>query len=269
MSRSCRPGFTLLEVLLAVVILGVLLTTVYGAVSRTLRSKEIADDRGELFAAGREVVMRLGEEIEGALHPQLGNRFFLKGTPGGGEPPADTIEFVAMNRGGYGSNRMRPGHMLVSYSIETVGDRRDLFRLRVDRQLWECLLAEVDGDTEVCDVLEDYEKYEAYYLLDCLDLAGELKIAGNCIRVVGLRFQYYDDAFGSFRDEWDSFHEPTDGRLPAAVRISLFLADERGVIHPFTTVVDVPLARGQPTPRPGGEDDDADDEDVGEDGGEG
>jgi hypothetical protein len=80
-----------------------------------------------------------------------------------------------------------------------------------------------------------------------------------------LTFRYFDDFAGGWREDWDSTQEDLLQRLPAAVEISLFLLDERGAVRDFTTIVDLPLARGQPTPRPDGtigDDDELDDDDL-------
>lgn len=259
-SVADRCGFTLLETLLALVILALLLTTVYGAVSRTLYSKTVGEDRAALFAAGRDAVLRIADDIEGALLPGAVDRGYFRGREGGGQPPTDGIEFVSVNRGGYGLRRVCPGPVLVRYGLEPLGDRRDMFILRRDEDSWAALIAEADGLTSALDELTDAEeencaKYESRPLLYCHDPVGAASLPGSCVRVVGLGFRYYDKAIGDFREEWDSTEDPrtgsTGGRLPAAVQVALYLADERGRIHEFTTVTDVPLGRDQPvTPRP-------------------
>jgi hypothetical protein len=55
-----------------------------------------------------------------------------------------------------------------------------------------------------------------------------------------------------WRDEWDSTVDAELGRLPAAVEIVLRVADKDGVEQDFHTIVDLPLARGQPTPEASG-----------------
>jgi prepilin-type N-terminal cleavage/methylation domain-containing protein len=265
MKTSCNrctraSGFTLLEALLAMTILGLLLTTVYGSLSRTLRAKEIGEERAELFAAGREAVLRIADDIEGALLPKMCDRCYFKGIPTGGDPPADRLEFVTMNRGGYGLNRVCPGLVLVRYSLEQLGERRDNLVLRRDEDSWAELTSEADNVPSIIDMLTEEDqgdrcaKFESRPLLYCEGDPGAVRIAGSCIRVVGLSFRYFDKAIEGFRDEWDSAAMREQGeeeRIPAAVQIALFLADDRGHFQEFTTVADIPLGRDQPvTPRP-------------------
>jgi prepilin-type N-terminal cleavage/methylation domain-containing protein len=265
-SRGRASGFTLIEVLLAVAMVGIILTTVYGALSRTMFSKQVAEERAELYANGRDVVLRMAGEIETALTPPSGDRIYFRGIANGEVP---SLEFVAMNRGGYGLNRVRPGRVLIAYTLDPLPNRRDVFALRREEHLFAALLAEADGITsEVTDQEQEEENPAptaiATYLLDCPEVSGEINIPGTCTPVAGLTFRYYDDFNGGWREDWDSTQEDLEQRLPAAVEISLFLLDERGAVRDFTTIVDLPLARGQPTPGPDGsigDDDEPDDDD--------
>lgn len=257
-NNNSAGGFTLLETLLALTILSLLLTTVYGSVSRTLTSKEIGEERQELFAAGREAVLRIADDIEGALLPEMGDRFYFRGTSDGGDPPADRLEFVAVNRGGYGIKRVCPGPVLVRYSLEQLGDQRDLLVLRRDEDSWPYLIGEADDSPSIIEMMTEEEDdghrcapFESRPLLYCEGASGAVRVAGSCIRVVGLRFRYYDIATEELKDEWDSTtYVLPDGKqlIPAAVQIALYLADDRGHFQEFTTIADIPLGRDQPIP---------------------
>ncbi|MEO8604825.1 MAG: prepilin-type N-terminal cleavage/methylation domain-containing protein, partial [bacterium] len=148
MSRTHKPeqgagGFTLLELLLAVVILGLVLATVYGALSRTESSKRHAEERAELFSSGRQAVLRIAGDIEGSLPPPAGDRIYFRGTHGIGAAPE--VHLVAMNRGGYGLQRVRPGRVLIVYSLDPLPDRRGQYALRREEYLYSAMLAEADG----------------------------------------------------------------------------------------------------------------------------
>jgi prepilin-type N-terminal cleavage/methylation domain-containing protein len=262
-SDRARQGFTLLELMLALLIASILLTTVYGALTRTISSRDIGEQRAELFAVGRDTVMRMGREIESALTPPSGDRIYFRGMGGSGQIPS--LEFVAMNRGGYGLNRVRPGRILIVYTLDPLPKQQGYFALRREEHLFAALLAAADGiePTPVPDDQQGQDQDQdepaaptavATYLLDCPDTTGEIDLPGNCIRVVNLAFRYYDDALQQWQDQWDSTVEPMLDRIPAAVEIDLTVADERGSTQDFSTIVDLPLSRGQPTPGQGGAD---------------
>jgi prepilin-type N-terminal cleavage/methylation domain-containing protein len=238
-------GFTLLEVLLAILILGLILASVYGALSRTASSKQHAEERAELYSSGRQALLKIANDIEGALPPLSGDRIYFRGQAG-------SIEFVTMNRGGYGSNRVRPGRVLIAYSLDPLPNARDSFALRREEYLYAAMLAEADG-IELPPPEEGEEEVptaQATYLLDCPNVSNDLNLPGACMRVSDMRFRYFDEPSGSWVEEWDSTQEELLGRLPAAVEIGVVVQDADGAPETFTTIVDLPLSRGQPTPEP-------------------
>lgn len=289
MSNSRRAaGFTLLELLLAIVILSLIAATVYGSLARTESSKRLAESRAELYSAGRQAVLKLASDIEAALPPPSGDRIYFRGTSESGTPE---IHLVAMNRGGYGVNRVRPGRVLLVYSLVPLPARRGQFSLLREEYLYKAMLDKADGiDPEQAggnnfmfgeeDEEDAAPTEQASLLLECPEVEDDLDLPGACVPVVGLSFRYFDETVGDWRDEWDSTVDngATFGRLPAAVEITLQLADENGDPHDFYTVVDLPLSRGQPTPAAGlnanqppsaddGDDDGDDADDAGDDDG--
>ena len=258
-NRRSASGFTLLELLLAIVILALITATVYGSLSRTESSKRIAESRSELYSAGRQAVMKMANDIEGALPPPSGDRIYFRGTHGQGAAPE--IHLVMMNRGGFGMNRVRPGRVLVVYSLTQLPKRRGQYALLREEYLYKAMLDKADGvEQQPTSSLDDNEEddaptEQASLLLECPDVEDALDVPGSCLPVTALTFRYYDDTVGDWRDEWDSTLDngATFGRLPSAVEITMSIADEDGDQHPFYTVVDLPLAKGQPTPAPAGQ----------------
>src|SRR5262245_49178245 len=233
--------------MLAIVIVALLLGSVYGALSRTTSSKERAEERAEVFSNARQAVLKMASDIEGALPPRSGDRIYFRS--GGSGATAQTIEFVNMNRGGFGLNRVRPGRVLIAYSLDPIAGRRGAFALRREEYLYAAMLAEADG-IELPPPEEGEEQAptaQATYLLDCPNVANEFNLPGSCMAVTGMRFRYYDELVRDWRDDWDSTQAAMLERLPAAVEIALLVADKDGVEHDFGTIVDLPLSRGQPT----------------------
>lgn len=255
-SDGATSGFTLIEVLLAVVIAGIVLTTVYGALSRTLNSKAQAEERAELYSSAREALLKMSDELEASLHPQFGGRNFFVGSGGGGEQ--SFVQFITMDRGAYGHTRRRPGRMIVQYFLYALPGQRGVYSLFRQQHWFQAFLAQEHLAPLPLDMEEDEDDPALQRimipLLDCPEGAVDVNLPGSCLRVVDLDFSFFDAELGEWRDEWRSIAEdgPTYSRLPGAVWIRLVLADERGAEYDFSTVVDLPLARGQPTPRPDG-----------------
>ena len=235
-SETSRAGFTLLEVLVATAILGIVLTTVYGVLSRAIIAKNHSEERAELYAAGREAALRIADELEGALPPTAGNNVVFVGAPGSGAAPADSVQFVAVVRREFPGAQSRGGRALVSYSLDPVQSTPGLFALRRQEQL----LTEPapDETTDDSGMPAPPPMPLAAYVLD---------------QVAGLRFRYLDPQSGGWVDHWDTAVQVAPGdvppTLPGAVDVRLFLADADGGIHDFGTIVDLPLMALAPTPR--------------------
>jgi general secretion pathway protein J len=232
-----RRGFTLIEILVATAILGIIMLTVYGVLARALYAKNHSEERAELYAAGREAVLKMADELEGALPPTAGRNIGFIGTSGNDRVPTDGVQFAVVIRRLYGPSQTRGGRALVSYSLDPVEDTPNLFALRRQEQLLtEPAPEETDADNP--DAAPPQPVALAAHLLD---------------QVAGLRIRYLDPQTGEWIDSWDTTAQPKPGQLPVglpgAVEVTVFLADDNGGIHDFGTIVDLPLANLSPTPR--------------------
>jgi prepilin-type N-terminal cleavage/methylation domain-containing protein len=230
-----RRGFTLLEIMIATTILAIIMITVYGVIGRALYAKNHSEERADLYASGREAVLKIADEIEGALPPTAGRNLGFVGIPGTGRVPTDSVQFDVVVRRLYGTSETRGGRALVSYSLDPIKDTPNLFALRRQEQL---LAEPAPQDPNDPDAPPSEPEVFAAYVLD---------------QIAGLRFRYLDPRTGEWADSWDTTVEPPSGQppigLPGAVEITLFLADEDGGVHDFGTIVDIPLANlVPPTP---------------------
>lgn len=236
-SDVTRRGFTLLEVLVATAILGIILTTVYGVVARTLQTKNRAESRAELYAAGREAILKMADEVEAALPPVTGSDVFFYGAPGSGRVPSDAVQFVTVIRRQYSAAQSRGGRALVSYSLDPMPNAPNLYALRRQEEPASQSVAVDPTADPAATPGAELPGIMAAHLLD---------------HVAGLRIRYLDPNTGSWSDAWDTTAAPRAGdppvTLPAAVEMVLFLADDEGGVHDFGTIVDLPLANLVPTP---------------------
>jgi prepilin-type N-terminal cleavage/methylation domain-containing protein len=239
--RSER-GFTLLEILVAVGILSIVMATVYGTTASTLSATRHAEERAEVDSLGRDVVLRIADELEGAL--RLG--FF--GVQGQGQAPTDAVQFISVVKRRSG----RGGQAIVSYSLDPLEGTQGVFALRRHEELIIDEVADESGDEYEDD--GDFDATEGDAAVDAGEFEGDEEGAGDfgpqvtdvylLDNVVGLQLRYLDAETGEFVAEWNS-GEDEDGaiirNLPAAVEILLLLADANGGIHDFRTHVDLPL----------------------------
>jgi len=212
-------GFTLLEILIAITILGLVLVTVYGSITRIIYAKEHAEERAQLASVGREAVMRIADEIESALLPSVANGAVFQGASGGDTQPTDQVRFAIVSRPPFGPLGGRGGRVLVTYSLDAVPGRDRVFLLRRD----EVPLAAAEESPQPISTM----------VLD---------------NVAGLRFRYWDPFKGEWVGDWDSTQRDYQDGLPLLVEVALFLYDSQGAVHDFATIVDLPLATVGPAP---------------------
>lgn len=239
-----RRGFTLIEILVATAILAIIMATIYGVLTRAIYAKQHAEERADLYASGREIVLQMADELEGALPPTAGRNIGFIGLPGTGRVPTDAVQFALVIRRSFGPSARRGGRALVSYSLDPTKNPPNLFALRRQEEMLTEAPPTDDGTDSggTGSTQQDVPTpaaVRAAYLID---------------HVAGLRFSYLDPLSGQWVKSWDTTVQPPSGQppigLPAAVQITLFLADDNGGVHDFSTTVDLPLANLSPTPYP-------------------
>ncbi|MCX8071516.1 MAG: prepilin-type N-terminal cleavage/methylation domain-containing protein [Candidatus Binatia bacterium] len=242
-NKKPSAGFTLLELLLAITIFAVMATTVYGVLWRTLDGKARAEERAELFAAGRDAVMRMADDLERALAPGVASRgaVWFIGVPGNDAVPTDQVGFVIDTKRDRSVGGRRGGRTFVSYLLEPMPDVPRAFALLRHEEILLDPLAQATSESSAVNESATSALTSDVYLVD---------------RVAGLRLRYLDPATGSWLNSWDTTVPVQPGQtpvgLPPVVEIQLFLFDNSGGYVEFSTRVDLLLYVPPPTPGPGG-----------------
>ncbi len=247
-----ETAFTLLEVMLALTVFGIVLTAVYGTFSRTLRSKGIAEERVEITRSGRNAVARMAEELASAYYPEGGAPgAIFRSLPGGTEAvPLDSVVFSTLSVRPTTAAARESDQRVIGYFFPQRQRERDRARLPED-------------DT---DDLEDFFaafgrpqppragasaerllRREGPLTADALELAPATAFADN---VASLRLRFSDGL--EWVAGWDSEDTGNYRRLPRAVAIDFALYDVAGEVHHFATSVDLPLADTRPPRRASG-----------------
>jgi prepilin-type N-terminal cleavage/methylation domain-containing protein len=250
MRRTRRArGFTLLEVMLALAILAIVATTVYGSFSRTLRSRDVAQERIDVVRSGRSAIARIGDDVAAAFYPtpRIESAIF-RSLPGGTESlPLDALVLSAVTPRPAGTLGRDSDQRLISYffpeAARGLGERgRELadddgvdffasFGPRVPR------LAGVEPERLL--------RRES--MLGTREPVTSIPAAVFLDNVASLELRFHDG--NGWTDDWDSEDRVNYRPLPRAVGIDLALYDADGRIHHFTTAVDLPLADPRPGPR--------------------
>ena len=212
--RPARPraaGFTLIEVMLALAILGFITTLMWGSFSQTASNKKAIESAQERTHTVRVALMRMAREIEMAYlsaseNTALANRrTFLVGSSHTG---VDELQFSA-----FAHQRLRGGlaegdTALISYVGERDPDDRRVLNLM--RRETRRLQAENPNDIPS----------ESYIL---------------CPDVTRVKFSFYDHKLKEWVNDWSTLNASGQPYLPTHVRITLTVLDERHQEVSYTT----------------------------------
>ncbi|HXU62424.1 MAG TPA: hypothetical protein VN962_12015, partial [Polyangia bacterium] len=201
----------LIEVMLALAILGFITTLMWGSFSQTATNKKAIESAQERTHTVRVAMLRMAREIEMAYLSASENtamanrRTFLVGASHG---DVDELQFSS-----FAHQRLRAGlaegdTSLISYFGERDPDDRRVVNLM--RRETRRLQAENPND-----------------------LAGESYIL--CPDVVRVKFTYYDHKLKEWVNEWSTLNASGPQYLPTHIRITLTVLDERHQEVSYTT----------------------------------
>jgi prepilin-type N-terminal cleavage/methylation domain-containing protein len=210
-------GFTLLEILLALTILALVLSSLFSAYSESINVTELVETSREVDQAARLTVAQLADDLKSLYQQEV------KGDPkdspyrfqGGSEGPEEEVvvlSFASTSHLGFDAGGPSMGVNRITYVLKKSGEGEQYFQLmRRERPF-----ADIQGGEET-----------------------EVELADN---VEELAVTFGDDA-GATLAEWDSASPEHDGRPPRLVQIRLEVAaGASGETRSFSAVV-APMAR--------------------------
>lgn len=213
LSRLCwRSGFTLLEILIAIAILALVVSSLYGAYSGTLETTEMVESARDVDQAARLALMQMVDDFSSLYYKKAE-----------GENENSPFRF----QGGMDAESER-GTVVEFASTAHLGFDGSFPNLRINR---------------VSYVLEKQEDNQQYYRLvrmelPFVDLSGEreetaVELADT---VESLTLTYLNED-GETLSQWDSKAEETAGLLPRLVHIRLQLAGEKSRVFATTVAI--------------------------------
>jgi general secretion pathway protein J len=204
-------GFTLIEVMLALAILGFVTTIMWGAFSQTITNKRAIETAQERTHTVRVALMRMAREIEMGYLSASENtalsdrRTFLVGSSHG---DIDELSFSS-----FAHQRLRAGLAEGDTSvINYFGERDPDDRRALNLMRRETRRLQAENPSNIAG--------EAYVL---------------CPDVHRLKFSYYDYKLKEWVNDWSTLNASGPQYLPAHVRITLTVVDERGQEVSYST----------------------------------
>lgn len=213
-------GFTLMELLLAIFIFGVVVSAVYGSYSATFFVVNSTEKKMAVAAQARIVLERISEDLASLVQGDDG--FFSGEQHENSSMRADSLSFISANHIGLTKGDNLAGYATINYSAEEDEETGLLKLYRSDTPL-------VIGNKEV-----GLDEEDKGYLL--------------CDGLKEVRFAYFDSEIIE-SEEWQSGDEEFDSEkqsFPVMVTIVLQFAEtaESEQVSFFTTSVALPQVDG-------------------------
>lgn len=111
-------GFTLVELMVAVLILALIMTAVCGVVSSTIQAQERIEEVTGGSEVGSAILAQIRQDLEGAFLPSVDEEYFVAVDARGGQGDRDRIDFVTSTIS-YGAER--EGDAPIFHSVNEVG----------------------------------------------------------------------------------------------------------------------------------------------------
>jgi prepilin-type N-terminal cleavage/methylation domain-containing protein len=204
-----HPGFTLLEILLAVFILGIVVSTIYAAYSGTFSIVDRTTKEAEVYAMARIALERIVEDLESIYIPEAprGNNYGITTGDQVGDEAFTNLEFTSR------------AHLTFSEELKEDTIARIVYYVQ-------------EGETD------------AVFALCRSDQPNPDSALGSgvyppgpilCEGLTDIVFTYYDAA-GAFYDHWNSSDVP----VMVTVQLSFLNAFAPETPYMFTTGVAIP-----------------------------
>ena len=220
MSKDHEQGFTLLEIMLAITMLGVVMAMLSLSLSGAARVIDATEQQEVIYHQAQIAMRRITEDLAAAL--QLSDVAFTGTKADTKSQRADTLVFASLARLVFNNEQQKPGLAKVRYRINP--DPEDARRLKLLR-----------SDTLILpgvDYTKDDQEDRAFLLADNLR---------------AIRFRYLDhqgQESDSWAEEQDSESQNEARPLPAGVVCTLefWLDPEKDTSLSFSTGILIPAA---------------------------
>ncbi len=227
LSRTKESGFTLLEIMLAVSILGLVVAMVTTSLSASINAIDATIEQGRLSYQAQVTMERITEDLSSAL--LTNNREFIGEQGSSNGDQGILLSFSSLAHLVFDPENDSPGVGRINYAVQTDQHHNDhLLLLRSD------ILQRPNEDGK------EEDEVEAFLLTD---------------RLRSISFTYYNH-LGESQESWDTTVEDSDEeakeqrRLPAAVtcRLEFWVDQEEERTQTFQTTVFLPTGFIQAKP---------------------
>lgn len=217
-----RAGFTLLEIMLAMLVLAMVVSMVSLTLSGSMKAIDATLDQGDVYYRAQVALERISEDLSSALLPA--DVEFVGNSGEDDNGAATTLSFASLGHVVFNPDSGQPGLGIIGYSVRPdKEDEQQLLLLRTD-VLYRPLADDQVRSTQNKDV-------EAFLLSD---------------RLRSVKFSFVDRN-GEVVENWNTRIDPNDTEaerwLPVAVscRLEFWINQEEATSVTFETTVILPV----------------------------
>ncbi len=215
-----RSGFTLLEILIAIAILALVMSSLYGAYSGTLETTEMVESARDVDQVARLALMQMVDDFSALYYRKAegeneNSPFRFQGGMDAEGEGGTVVQFASTCHLGFDVSFPSLRINRVSYVLEKQADNQRYYRL----VRMELPFVDLSGEREETAV----------------ELADTVE---------SLTLTYLNED-GETLSQWDSKAEETEGLLPRLVHIRLQLAGEKSRVFATTVAIQVQETAGR------------------------
>jgi general secretion pathway protein J len=212
--NSTVEGFTLVEILIAVFILTIVLSTIYAAYTGTLKIIKISEQDSDIYAMGRSAMQRMTRDL-GSVSTYNGRFEFISKRYALADREFAGLSFKSTEHVEFSDKVIPTGIATINYLPEEDSQNKGYLLMRYDT-----LFSKSDAQDP---------PQEGFIL---------------CDRLHSLTYRFYD-ATGNEYDAWDSTSDSQvqKDKAPSIISIHLTIANTVDQDHPyrFMTKVSLPM----------------------------
>jgi len=222
--RIDAGGFTLVEILIAVFILAIILSTIFTTYTGAFRIMDQTEAQTDIYAMARTTLERMIEDLESVYaipgttkkktnDAAQGTNFFVGEEKEINGRSFDSLRFLSMAHLGFSDTEVDPGPTRIAYYAVQSDRKAGATLFRSDTPEFDKAPEEGSGGLPLCEGLSSVD------------------------------FTYYSSD-GEAHERWDSSGEEFAGNLPAMVLISMEFINKTDPESPvkFSTGVSLPIA---------------------------
>jgi general secretion pathway protein J len=216
---TVAKGFTLIEILIAIFILAIVLSTIYAAYTGTFRIIKASEYDSDIYTMARSTMERMIRDI-GAISAYKGQIEFISKRYLLGEQEFPTLSFTSTGHIEFGNEGIPSGIATISYYVEENSEKKGYTLLRDDT-----LISTSDNQATA----------KGGFIL--------------CERLHSLTYKFYDTA-GKEYNTWDSTSvskvQKNGGPSMVSIHLNLVNPDDQERPYKFMTKVFLPINKSGP-----------------------